>query len=154
MAENKPRSEGLDPRTMLADIDGTSAAMVSSTEVPRSFMFILLALMTTVVALLGVVSWPMIFVLCALFIPLGIWWYLLMRRRAKPRPILKHSWPYIGYVFLLMLVLQFSRFWEVGEWGEVGVKWLVLFGILGFCMSGMRTAAIKNRLKDANERPL
>lgn len=154
MAENKPRSEDFDPREMLAEIDGTSTAMVDSTEAPRSFMFTLLALITTVIALLNVVSWPIILGLSTLFIPLGVWRYLLMRKRPKPRPILKHSGPYMGYVLLLILFLQSSRFWEAESWGEVGVKWLVLFGILWLCMSGMRAATIKNRLKDANERPL
>lgn len=154
MTENKPRAEDYDPGEILAEIDGTSTAMVDATEAPRSFMFTLLALSTTVITLLDVVSWPMILGLFALFIPLGLWYHLLMRNRPKARPVLKHSGPYIGYGLLLGLVMQSSRFWEVESWGEGGAKWLVVFGILGFCMSRMRTATIKNRLKDANERPL
>ncbi len=154
MTENKRSSEDFDPREMLAEIDGTSTAMVGSTEAPRSFMFTLLALLTTVITLLDVVSWPMILGLFTLFIPLGLWYYLLMRNRPKARTVLSHSGPYIGYGLLFGLVMQFSRFWEAESWGESVAKWLVVFTILGFCISRMRSATIKNRLKDANERPL
>lgn len=154
MEEETQKPDGLGPREMLAEIDSASTAMVGSTEAPRSLMFTLLALLTTVITLLDVVSWPMILGLFTLFIPLGLWYHLLMRNRPKARTVLNHSGPYIGYGLLFGLVMQCSRFWEVESWAEGGAKWLVVFGILGFCMSGMRTATIKNRLKDANERPL
>lgn len=145
------RSEDLDPREVLAEIDGASNEMVASSEAPRSFTVAFVALVATIFALLNVVSWPIIYGLSALSIPLGVWYYLLMRKRPKPRAPLSPSGAYVAYFFLLMLVLQFSRFWEAGSWGRVAVKWLALFVLLWFSLSGMLTAAMKKRLKDANE---
>lgn len=83
---------------------------------------------------------------------MGLWYFLVMRKRPKPRPMLHHSGPYLGYGLLFMLVLQFSRFWVTGSWGEAGIKWLVMFGACWFCVSRMRAAAMRNRLRDAHER--
>ncbi|NUL44968.1 hypothetical protein F7P69_07130 [Cellulosimicrobium funkei] len=149
--DKSPRSEDFDPREVLAEIDGTSKEMVASSEAPRSFMVAFVALVATIFALLNVASWPIIYGLSALSIPLGVWYYLLMRKRPKPRASLSPSGAYVAYFFLLMLVLQFSRFWEPGSWGGVTAKWLALFVLLWFSLSGLRTAAMKKRLKDANE---
>lgn len=117
-------------------------------------MLILVALIATTMALITVVPWPAIIGLAALGIPLGIWYYLVMRKWPKPRTITSHSGPYFLSFIMLLLVTQISRFWEPGTWWEVAAKWLVVFGILWFCMSRMRTAAMNNRVKDANERPI
>ena len=154
VTEEKPRSEDFDPRAVLAEVDGVSSAMVDSTEAPRGFMLVLVALVATAMALATVVPWPVILGLCALGIPLGIWYYLVMRKRPKPRPVTSHSGPYFLYFLLLLLVTQCSRFWEPGTWWEVVAKWLVVFGILWFSMSRMRTATVNHRVKDANERPV
>lgn len=154
MNEEKPRSADFDPRAVLAEVDGASNAMVNSTEAPRGFMLVVAALIATVMALLTVVPWSVIVGLCALGIPLGIWYYLVMRKRPKPRPVTRHSGPYFLSFLLFLLVTQFSRFWEPGAWWEITVKGLVLFGITWFSMSRMRTATVNNRVKDGNERPI
>ncbi|MFJ6419194.1 hypothetical protein [Paeniglutamicibacter sp. NPDC091659] len=154
VTEEKPRSEDFDPRSVLAEVDGVSNAMVNSTEAPRGFTLVLVALIATVMALITVVPWPAILGLCALGIPLGIWYYLVMRKRPKARPIRSHSGPYFLSFLLFMLVMQFSRFWEPGTWWEVAAKWVVLLGVGWFCMSRMHTATVNNRVKDANERPI
>lgn len=154
MADDEPWSEDRDPRQALAEVDDASSAMANSTETPRGFMFALVALIATVFTLINMVPWSVILGLNALFIPLGLWYYLAMRKRPKPRPMLNHSGPYMAYVLLLTLVLQFSRFWVTGSWGEAGVKWLVMFGTCWFCVSRMRTSAMRNRLRDARERPV
>ncbi|MHA7304096.1 hypothetical protein ACX80E_02445 [Arthrobacter sp. TMN-49] len=154
MVDANPWSANFDPREVLAEADNASNAMVNSTEPPRGFMITLVALIATITALVNVVSWSVILGLAAFVVPLGIWYYLMMRKRPKPRVVLSHSGPYLGYALLLMLVVQFSRFWATGSWGEVAAKWLVTFWICGFCMSRMRTSMMKNRIKDANERPI
>ncbi len=108
-------------------------------------MLVLLALITTIIALLNFVSWSVILGLSALLVPLGLWYYLASRGKPAPRPAPSHSGPYMIYVILLVLVMQFSRFWEVESWGEAGAKWLVLFVVFGICLAGMRAAARKNR---------
>lgn len=60
----------------------------------------------------------------------------------------------MAYVMLLMLALQGSRFWEAFTWWEVGSKWLLMFAVGWFAIARMRAATIKNRLKDASERPV
>lgn len=154
MTNQKPWSEDFDPRAVLAEVDGASNAMVNSTEAPRGFMLALVALIATLMALITVVPWSVILGLMALGVPLGIWYYLVMRKRPKPRPVTSHSGPYFLYFLLMLVATQFSRFWEPGTWWEVAAKWLVVFGILWFSMSRMRTATVNNRVKDANERPV
>lgn len=130
-----------------------SVTMANSTEKPR-FLFALVALMATVMTLIGMVPWPVVVGLGALFIPLGLWYSLVMRKRPKPRPMLNHSGSYAGYFLLLILAMQFIRFWQVGSWGEASVTWLLVFGIGWFCIFRTRTAAMRDRLKDAHERPV
>ena len=154
MPDENPPTVGFDPRDALAEVDGASGAMVHSTEAPRSFMLAMVLIISTVTALLGVASWPILLVVGALLVPLGVWYLVLMRNRPKPRPILSHSGPYMLNVFLLMLVLQGGRFWEPESWWEVAAKWVVVFAVSLFALSRMRTSAINNRLKDANERPV
>ncbi|WP_257720356.1 MULTISPECIES: hypothetical protein [Arthrobacter] len=43
---------------------------------------------------------------------------------------------------------------EAFTWWEVGSKWLLMFAVGWFAISRMRAATIKNRLKDASERPV
>ena len=152
MDSGKHVAGNYEPREALAEIEDASEAMVGATEAPRKIMYAMLAFVATICALANYVSWPVFCALLLLIIPLGFWYVLLMRKRPKARPILKHSGRYMGYVLLFMLTLQVASFWEPGSWGEVGLKWLALFGVLCLCMTGMRTATIKNRLKDANER--
>lgn len=72
MADEKQSSAEFDPKEVLARLDGTSSAMVDSTEAPRSLRFVFIALIATVVALLNVVSWPALLALSTLGIPLGL----------------------------------------------------------------------------------
>ncbi|THJ68491.1 hypothetical protein E8P82_00820 [Arthrobacter echini] len=123
--------------------------MPSSREAPRGFMLVLLVLLTTIIALLNFVSWSVILGLSALLVPLGLWYYLASRGKPAPRPAPSHSGPYMAYVILLLLAMQSSRFWEVASWGEAGVKWLVLFVVLGICMNGMASATRKNRAQQS-----
>ncbi|MGO2053703.1 MAG: hypothetical protein ACTH2H_13080 [Glutamicibacter sp.] len=152
MDSEKHVAGGYEPREALAEIEDASEAMVGATEAPRKIMYAVLAFVATVCTLANYVSWPAFFALFLLIIPLGFWYFLLMRKRPRARPVLRHSGRYMGYVLLFMLTLQVANFWEPGSWGEAGLKWLALFGVLCLCMTGMRTATIKNRLKDANER--
>jgi hypothetical protein len=154
MSDEKTWPAGIDPREALAEVDGASGAMVHSTEAPRGFMLALVLVMSTVMALLGVATWPILLGIGALGAPLLAWYLLAMRARPKPRPILSHSGPYMLYALLLMLVMQAGRFWEPRSWWEVAAKWIVVFAICWYAMSRMRAAAIRNRLKDANERPI
>lgn len=123
-------------------------------ETPRGIMFALLAITSTVFALVNVVPWNVTFGIFGLLVPLGIWYYLAMRTRPKRRAVLSHSGAYMAYVMLLMLALQGSRFWEALTWWEVGSKWLLMFAVGWFAIARMRAATIKNRLKDASERPV
>lgn len=152
--EEEPRSEDFDPQALLAEVDDVSHAMVNSTEAPRGFMLALVALIATVMTLITVAPWTVTLGLCALGVPLGIWYHLVMRKRPKPRTVTSHSGPYLLYFLLMLLVTQFSRYWEPGTWWEVAAKWLVVFGICWYSMSRMRTATVNNRVKDANERPI
>ncbi|MGB9035536.1 MAG: hypothetical protein WCC45_13570 [Paeniglutamicibacter sp.] len=154
MSDEKTWPAGIDPREALAEVDGASGAMVHSTEAPRGFMLALVLVISTVMALLGVAPWPALLGIGALLVPMLAWYLLVMRKRPKPRPILSHSGPYVLYAFLLMFVMQAGRFWEPGSWWEVAAKWVVVFAICWYAMSRMRAAAIRNRLKDANERPV
>lgn len=152
VTEGKSRADDFDPRAVLAEVDGVSNAMVNSTEAPRGFMLALVALIATALALITVVPWPVILGLFALGIPLGIWYYLVMRNQPKPRPVTSHSGPYFLSFISFLLVTQLGRFWEPGTWWEVAAKWVVLFGVCWFCTSRMRAATMKNRVQDANER--
>ncbi|EMQ97827.1 hypothetical protein [Paeniglutamicibacter gangotriensis] len=154
MPDESPRTVGFDPRAALAEVDGASGAMVHSTEAPRGFALALVLIISTVIALLGVASWPLLLGIGALLVPLGVWYLVLLRNRPKPRPILSHSGPYMLYALLLMLVMQGGRFWEPESWWEVVAKWIVIFAVSWYSFSRMRTSAINNRLKDANERPI
>ena len=154
MSDEKSWPADIDPRGALAEVDGASGAMVHSTEAPRGFMLALVLVISTVMALLGVAPWPVLLGIGILLVPLLVWYLLAMRARPKPRPILSHSGPYMLHAFLLMLVMQAGRFWEPRSWWEVAAKWVVVFAICWYAMSRMRTSAIRNRLKDANERPI
>lgn len=154
MSDEKSWPAGIDPREALAEVDGASGAMVHSTEAPRGFVLALVLVMSTVMALLGVASWPILLGVGSLAVPLLAWRLLVMRKRPKPRPILSHSGPYVLNAFLLMFVMQAGRFWEPRSWWEVAAKWVLVFAICWYAMCRMRTSAIRNRLKDANERPV
>ncbi|MFL4473718.1 hypothetical protein ACIPVK_06970 [Paeniglutamicibacter sp. MACA_103] len=154
MSDEKSWPAGLDPREALAEVDGVSGAMVHSTEAPRGLMLALVLVVSTIVALVNVISWPALLGVGALLVSLGVWYLLVMRKRPKPRPILSHSGPYVLNAFLLMLVMQAGRFWVPRSWWEVAAKWVVVFAVCWYAMSRMRAAAIKSRLEDANERPV
>lgn len=154
MPDEKLPPPDLDPRAALAEIDGASGAMVNSTEAPRAFMLAVVLIVSTILALVNAVPWPVLLGVGALLIPLGVWYMLLMRKRPRPRPMLSHSGPYVGNVLLLMLFMQFGLFWEVRSWWEIATKWLVVFAVCWYAMSRTRMVAIRNRLKDANERPV
>lgn len=126
--------------------------MANSTDVPRGFMFAWVALIATVMTLIDTVAWPVVLGVGALSIPLGLWHFLVMRKRPKPRPMLNHSRSYVGYFLLLILALQFIRFWQAASWGEAGAKWLLVFGACWFCISRLHAVAMRDRLKDAHER--
>lgn len=153
VADQHTGTEEFNPRDVLTEIDGTTNAMVIAMEPPRIFMVALVAFVATFIALINAVPWPALIGLSTLGIPLGIWYYLMMRKRPKARTIMSHPGSYIGYSMLLMLLMQSSRFWVVSQWWEVTAKWVGVFAICWFCLSRMRTASIKNRVKDANERP-
>lgn len=154
MPDEECRPADSDPLVALAEVDGASGAMVCNTEAPRSFMVALVALVSAILALIHAVPWGVVLSVAALLAPLGIWYYMLVRAWAKPRTVLSHSGKYVGYFLLMGLGMQVARFWEARLWWEIGAKWLLLFVLLYFCMSRMRSAAVKNRLKDANERPV
>lgn len=143
-----------DPRAALAEASGASGAMVDNTEAPRSFAAAMAAIVSAIFALIHAVPWGATLGVAALLLPLGIWYYLLVRGRPRPRTVLSHSGTYVGHCLLMGLGLQVARFWEALSWWEVGAKWLLLFVVLCFCLSRMRSAAIRNRLEDANERPV
>lgn len=143
-----------EPCQALTEVDGVSSAMVDATDAPRGFMVALVALMATVMTLVGMAPWPVVLGVGALSIPLGLWYFLVMRRRPRARPMLNHSRSYVGYFLLLIVALQFVRFWEVSSWGAAGAKWLLVFMICWFCVSRLRTTARRDRLKDAHGRPI
>ncbi|GAA4765490.1 hypothetical protein GCM10025784_11080 [Citricoccus nitrophenolicus] len=153
LAEEHPMPDH-DPRQALTEVDGASSTMVDATDAPRGFMFAFVALVATVMTLIGMAPWPVVLGVAALSIPLGLWYFFVMRRRPKPRPMLNHSKSYVGYFLLLIVALQFVRFWEASSWGETGAKWLLVFMVCWFCVSRLRTVAMRDRLKDAHERPI
>ncbi|WP_218219956.1 hypothetical protein [Nesterenkonia sp. Act20] len=139
------------PAQALADVDGASSSMVESTDAPRGFMFALVAVIATVFALINVVSWPVIFGLSALAVPLFLWYYLVMRKRPKRRHALERSKAYLVYFLLFSAVLHLSGYWGPGSWGEVAAKWLVVFALAWTSISLARKADLQHRLKDASE---
>lgn len=151
---DNPLSRGFDPRTALAEVDDAVHTMAENTEAPRSIMIALLAVIATTFALIDVVPWSVTLGCFGLLIPLGIWYFVSMRKRPKARTSISHSGPYMVYVLLFMLVLQGVRFWEAIQWWEICAKWLLIFGLGWFAASRMRAATIKSRVKDANGRPI
>jgi hypothetical protein len=149
MPDAKPA--GHDPGDALAEAEKAADRMVSAAEAPKGFLLAMSGLVATLFSLFHVVPLPVLLGLLSLSIPLGIWYYLLMRMRPKPRTMLKHSGPYIGHALLLALMVQASRFWEALLWWEVAAKWVVTFALFWFLMSRLRDAEAKSRLKDANE---
>lgn len=154
MAAEEPRPKDFDPFQALADVDGASSAMANSTDAPRGFMLSLVALIATVFTLINMVPWSVILGLSALSIPLFLWYHLVMRNRPKRRSVVKPSGPYMGYILLFMLILHLSGYWVPSAWGDAGVKWLLMFGTCWLCLSLARSAEMRHRLKDANERPV
>lgn len=154
MIEEKPWSTSFSPATALGEAIEATDSMANNTEAPLSMMFVLLVIISTVFALVDVVPWSVTFSLLGLLIPVGVWYYLVMRKRPKRRTVLSHSGPYMVYVLLFMLVIQAGRFWEANLWWEIVAKWLLIFSLGWFTTSRMRTETIKNRIKDANERPI
>ena len=154
MTEEKPWSASFSPASALGEAEEATDSMADSTEAPRSMMLVLLVIISTVFALVDVVPWSVTFGLLGLLVPVGIWYYLVMRKRPKRRTVLSQSGPYMAYVLLFMLIIQAGRFWEANLWWEVVSKWLLIFFLGWFTTSRMRTETIKNRIKDANERPI
>lgn len=134
----------------LADIEQASSAMVRSTDAPPGFLTIFSGFVATIFTLIGIVSWPAVLAVAALSVPLVLWYLLYMRRRAKPRSILKPSRAYLGFFLVLILLMQFIRFWEVSSWGEAVVQWLVIFVTFWVCATGMRVAWKKDRIREAH----
>lgn len=147
---HKQPSEHHDYQQTLAEIDNASTAMVNSTDAPPGFLTVFAALVATVLTLIGIVSWPVVLAVATLGIPLALWYVLYMRKRAKPRSILKPSRAYFGYLLVLILLMQFIRFWEVSSWGEAVAQWLVIFVIFWGCATGMRVAWKKDRVREAH----
>lgn len=151
MANENNGFVAFNPQEALAEIDGAADTMAETTEAPRSLMFVLLTIVSTALALVNIVPWAVIFGIACLLIPVGLWHFLLMRKRPKKWAVLNHSGPYIVNALLLLLVTQCSRFWEPGAWWEIVAKWLVIFTLSWIAVSRMRATTIKNRIKDANE---
>ncbi|NYJ18173.1 hypothetical protein [Nesterenkonia sandarakina] len=151
MTSDDSRSTEFNPTRALADADGASRSMVESTDAPRGFMVVFVALVATFAALVNTVPWLVILSLGALSVPLFLWYHLVMRKRPKRRPVLERSRPYMGYFLLFYLVLFLSGYWVPDSWGEVAAKWLVVFALAWTFISLARRAELKNRLKDAHE---
>lgn len=128
--------------------------MVHHTEASRPFIVALVAIISTILALIRAVPWGATLSVAALLVPLGIWYYVRVRARPKSHTVLSHCGKYVGNCLLMILSLQVAGFWEARLWWEIGAKCLLLLVLLYFCMSRMRSAAIKYRLKDASERPV
>lgn len=150
MVDNK-FSDPRDYKQALAAVDNASTVMVRSTDAPPGFMTAFAALTATILTLIGMVPWSMVLSVAALWIPLALWYFLYMRKRAKPRSILKPSRAYIGYFLLLVLLMQFIRFWEPSSWGEAAAQWFVIFLIFWACVAGMRIAWRKDRVREGHE---
>lgn len=149
---SESESKEFDPRRALADVDCASSSMVASTDAPRGFMLSLVAVTATIFTLANMVPWSVILGLSVLSIPLFLWYHLVMRKRPKRRTVGKHSGLYMAFIFLFMLALHLSSYWVPSSWWAAGAKWVLLFGVSWFCISLARSAEIRNRLKDANER--
>ncbi|QXQ10892.1 hypothetical protein [Paeniglutamicibacter sp. Y32M11] len=151
MSDQHPSLHPSEALKNLAEVELASISMAERAEPSRPFMIALVAIISTVMALIHAVPWGVSLSIFGLGIPLGIWYFMTMRMRPKSRTILSHSGPYMRYALLMMLITQVGRFWEAHLWWEIGAKWIVVFVLLYFCISRMRSAAIKNRVKDANE---
>lgn len=134
----------------LVEINDASTAMASSTDAPPGFLAALAGLVATVLTLIGIVPWPVVLAVSILGIPLALWYVLYMRKRAKPPSVLKPSRASFGYLLVLILLMQFIRFWEVSSWVEAGAQWLVVFMIFWGCVTGMRVAWRKDRVREAH----
>ncbi|MHA7304084.1 hypothetical protein ACX80E_02385 [Arthrobacter sp. TMN-49] len=154
MTEEKPCSASFSPASALGEAEEATDSMADNTEEPRSMMFVLLVIISTGFGLVDIVPWSVTLSLFGLLIPVGIWYYLVMRERPKQRTVLSHSGPYMAYVLLFMLIIQAGRVWEANLWWEVASKWILIFSLGWFATSRIRTETTKNRIKDANERPI
>ncbi|MFJ6418368.1 hypothetical protein [Paeniglutamicibacter sp. NPDC091659] len=141
------------PHDALAEAERVAERLVGATQVPKSFLLAMAALVATLFSLFHVVPMSVSLSLLLLAIPMGAWYYLLMRARPKPRTMLKHSGPYVGYALLLSLIFQASRFWEGLLWWEVSVKWVLTFALSWFLLSRLLDAEANSRLRDASEHP-
>ncbi|ASN40451.1 hypothetical protein CGQ24_16500 [Arthrobacter sp. 7749] len=151
MSDQHPSLHPSEALKALAEVERASISMAEKAEPSRLFMIAMVAIISTVMALIHAVPWGVSLSILGLGIPLSIWYFMTMRKRPKPRTILSHSGPYMRYALLMVLVTQAGRFWEAHLWWEIGAKWIAVFVLLHFCISRMRIAAIKNRVKDANE---
>ena len=147
-------SWGPDPALALADAGEAADRMVDSILPPRAFLVAFAALVATLFSIFHVVPMSVSLWLLLLALPLGLWYFLSMRARPKPRTMTRHSGPYIGYALLLSLAFQASRFWEALLWWEVAAKWVVTFAFSLFVVSRLLRAEARSRLEDASERPV
>ena len=141
-----------DSRRALTEVDRASSVMVASSDPPRWFTLVFVALVATIFSITNLVSWAAILSLLALMIPLGLWYLLLMRNRPRPRHPLRASGAYLGYGLLLMAVLHVSGWWVPEAWAEVGAKWIVLFAACWFCVWRLHAMSVRDRLREAQEK--
>lgn len=94
----------------LRESDEASTAMVRSTDAPPGFQTVFAGLAATLLALSRLASWATVLAVAKLSIPLMLWYFLYMRTRAKPRSVLKPSKTHYGYLMVLILLTQFTRF--------------------------------------------
>lgn len=154
LTEEQLWKEDLNAQQALAEAEDASTAMLKAAEVPRSFMFCCIALISTVLTLINVVPWLVILCLAALSIPLGWWYFLESRKRPKPRYLMTPSAAQAGYMILAIIAMQGSQYWVPDSWVVVVAKGVVIFGIWWFCLSRLRGVVLKDRLKEAYERPI
>lgn len=146
-----PNRPAHDAAVLLAQAEQASAASVNTTEPPQSLIMSLAVVYAGIFALRGVIDSALWYWSILLFIPLAVWYLFWSRKRAKPRPALKHSGKYMLGVFLLMAGTQFSNFWVPQSWPVTTLKFVALFTVIVAAFWVMRRETITSRIKDGNE---
>lgn len=139
------------PAEMLAAVSRASACMITASDAPKEFYPILVALIATILSLRFAAPLTVLLGLLTLLLPLGAWYFLWTRHRAKPRALLNASGAHGGYFLLILLFITAAGFWEARTGWDIAAKWIICFAVSLFAQSKMRSSMAASRHKDAVE---
>lgn len=147
MAEGQERIDKLTAAERLASADQASNKMVAAGTSSRTTLFVYVVLGSTAMSLEHVLSPKMALALFAVVVV----HYVIMRSRAKMRPLLSSSATYGWYAFLASMIVMCLRFWVAEDPWSIGAKLVVSCTALWHLLSAAQTAWDKDRVQDAQE---